>query len=76
MVDHLIHEIAVVADHDDAAGEIGQILLQHLQRLDVEVVGRLIQYEEVGVAHKHGAEAELTPLTATEPIDVALLLLG
>ena len=56
MVDHLIHKISVVADDDDAAGEILQILLQNLKGDDVEVVGRLVEHEEVRVLHQHGAE--------------------
>ena len=38
-----IEEPAVVGDHDGAAGEILQTLLQRTQRIDVDVVGRLVQ---------------------------------
>ena len=55
VVDHLVGEVAVVAHYDDAAREVLQVFLEHLQRLYVEVVGRLVEYEEVGVAHEHRA---------------------
>ena len=75
MVDHLVHEIAVVADDDDTAGEVLQVFLEDLQGDDVEVVGGLVEHEEVGVLHQHRAEVELAPLTAAELVDVVVLLL-
>src|SRR4051794_19481126 len=38
-----VEEPAVVADDDGAAGKILQRLFQRTQRIDVEVVGRLVQ---------------------------------
>jgi hypothetical protein len=38
-----VEEPAVVADDDGAAGEILQRFLERTQRIDVEVVGRLVQ---------------------------------
>ena len=52
VVDHLVHEITVVADHDDASREILQIFLKHLKRLDVKVIGRLVEDEKVGILHQ------------------------
>ena len=76
MIHHLIHKIAVVTDHDDASLEIAKVFLQHLQRDDVEVVGRFVEHQEVGILHEDGAEIETTLLTAREFIDIALLCLG
>ena len=76
MVDYLVHEIAVVAHYDDAAGEVLQVFLQNLQRHDVEVVGGLVEHEEVGIPHQHGAQVELAPLAATQFIYIIILLLG
>ena len=75
MVDHLIHEIAIVAHDDDTTGKILQIFLQHLQRLNIEVVGRLVQHQEVGIAHQNGAKIEFAPLTAAELVNEIVLLL-
>ena len=76
MIDHLIHEITVVADHDDTTREVLQVLLEDLECHDVEVIGWLIEHQEVGVTHEHGAEVELTTLTTAELIDIVMLLFG
>ena len=38
-----VEEPAVVRNHDSAAGEILEALLQRTQRVDIDVVGRLVQ---------------------------------
>ena len=76
MVDNLIHEITVVADDNDATGEVLEVFFQNLKRLDVEVVGGFVEYEEVGILHQYGAEIELALLATGEFIDVVVLLLG
>ena len=45
-----IEKISVVADQQHRAGIVGQQLLQQIQRLDVEVVGRLVEHQQVGGA--------------------------
>ena len=48
-----VEEPAVVRDHHRAAGEGEERLLQRAQRVDVEVVGRLVEQQQVPA----GAEA-------------------
>ena len=43
-----VEEPAVMADDDGAAGEILQRLFQRAQRVDVEIVGRLVEQQDVG----------------------------
>ena len=43
-----VHEIAVVGDHHDCAFPTVEIAFQPLDSLEVEVVGWLIQQQEVG----------------------------
>ena len=62
MVGHLVHEVAVVADHDDAAAEILQIFFKRLERGNVEVIGGFVQHEEIGIGHQHHAELETAAL--------------
>ena len=76
MVNHFIHEIAVVADYDDAARKILKIFLENLQRHYVEVVGRLVEYEEVGILHQYCAQIELSTLTTAQLIYIIILLFG
>ena len=75
VVDHLIHEVAVVADDDDASSEILQVFLEDLQGDDVEVVGGLVENKEVRVAHQHGTEVEPSSLASTELGDIGVLFL-
>src|SRR3712207_3026551 len=75
MVNHFIHEIAVVAHYDNTAGEILQILFQYLQSLYIQIIGRLIEHQEIRIAHEHGTQIELAFLTSAELIDKVVLLL-
>src|SRR6185503_2417176 len=42
-----IEEPAIVRDHHRAAGEVEQRVLERAQRVDVEVVGRLVEEQQV-----------------------------
>ena len=75
MVHHLVHEVAVVADHDDAAREVLQVFFQNLQRHDVEVVGGLVEYQEVGVLHQYRTQVQFSTLATAELIYIIILLL-
>ena len=44
---HLVEEVAVVGDEEDRTREDRQGLLQHLLGVDVQVVGRLVEQENV-----------------------------
>ncbi len=46
--DHVIHEIPVVADQEYGSLEAQQDFFQQFQGFDIQVVGRLIQNQEVG----------------------------
>ena len=43
-------------DQDDRCIERDQMLLEPLERLDVEVVGRLVEQQQVGVAGERAPE--------------------
>ena len=46
-LDDGVHEIAVVGDHEDGAGVVEQVALEPEQREQVEVVGGLVEHEQV-----------------------------
>ena len=73
VVNHSVHEVAIVTDDDEASTEVLQIILEYLQRHDVEVIRRLVEDEEVGRFHQHCAEIKPASLTTTQFIDVAVL---
>jgi hypothetical protein len=76
MIDHLIHEIAIVADDNHAAREILQVFFQYLKRHDIQIVGRLVEHQEVGILHQDGTEIELALLATRKLIDIVMLLFG
>ena len=76
MIHNFVHEVAVVGDNDDAALETTQVFLQDIQRNDIEVVRRLVEHEEVRVAHQDGAEVEPPLFPAAQLIDIVVLLVG
>ena len=49
--DQSIQKFAIVRDHDDRPGIGSQVLLEPLQRFKIEMVGRLVEQEEVGFHH-------------------------
>ena len=67
-----LEEPAVVSDQDDRRVERLQVRLEPFQRLDVEVVGRLVEQQQVGVAGERARQRGACQLTAGERAQVAL----
>ena len=42
-----VEEIAVMADNQDGAVIIGNHLLQQIQRFHIQIIGRLVQHQEI-----------------------------
>src|SRR5437773_858891 len=70
-----VEEPAVVADHHDAAREVEKRFLQRAQRVDVEIVRRLVEQQHVRARLQHLREMDAVALAAREISD-ALLLVG
>jgi hypothetical protein len=72
-----LEEPAVVGDHDDRGVERLELGLQPLERVDVEVVGRLVEQQQVGLARERAAQRRARELAAgerrQEPVDVRVL---
>ena len=56
IVDQLVQERAIVRDHQDRAGIIHQVILKPAERFEIEVIGRLIEHEEIGLHHQQARE--------------------
>src|SRR5262245_60635509 len=69
-----IEEEAVVADDDGAAGEILERRFERGQRLDIEIVGRLIEKDQVRARLQHLGEVDAIALTARELAHLLLLV--
>ena len=64
LADKTIEEIAVVTNHDERSVEIKKCLFQHILGLQVEVVGRLIENQQI---HRLQQQFELSLIHISEP---------
>src|SRR3984957_18033603 len=69
-----VQKEAVVAYDDGAAGEVEQRLFERAQRVDVEVVGRLVEQEQVRAALQHLGEMNAVAFAAGELANLLLLV--
>ena len=58
-----------MADQQHCARVVTQEILQQIQRLDVEVIGRLVQHQEVGIARHDPRQQQTRLFTARERAD-------
>src|SRR5262245_13963807 len=70
-----IEEPPIVADDDGAPGESEQRLLERAKRVDVEIVGRLVEQQEVAALLQQLCEVDAVALAARQRTDLALLRL-
>src|SRR3954453_1754402 len=64
-----VQEPAIVADDDGAAGKILERLFQRPQRVDVEIVGGLVEQQQVGARLEHLRQMHAVALAARERTD-------
>src|SRR5262249_14712565 len=64
-----LEEVAVVSDHDQRAWPRVEEVLQHGQRLDVQVVGRLVEDQHVRLVEHDPEQLQPAPLTAGQIAD-------
>ena len=69
-----VEEPAVVADDHGAPREAQQGLLQGPQRVDVEVVGGLVEEQDVAAGLQHLGQLDPVALAARELADLLLLV--
>ena len=67
-----IEEAAVVGDDDDAALEVDQQLLEPLDGVEVEVVGRLVEQQHVGGRHQRLRQGDALAGAAGERADAGV----
>ena len=71
-----VDEMPVVRDEEDGAGVVLERVGERLDGAHVEVVGGLVEEQEVGVADEQGEQAEAAALAAREHLDALLDLVG
>ena len=62
----VVEEVAVVGDDHHGAGILAQVLFQPRRRLGVEMVGRLVEQQQVGLAQQQLAERHAAALAARQ----------
>ena len=65
-ITYLIEEETVVRNHEDGLVATIQITLQPLYHLQVEVIGRLIEHQEVRLIYQHIGECHTLLLSSTQ----------
>ena len=63
-----------MADDDAAAGEVLERFLERRQRLGVEIVGRLVEQQDIGARLQHLGEMHPVALAARQGADLLLLV--
>ena len=61
-----LEEVPVVGDDDEGAGPAVEDVLEGGQRVDVEVVGRLVEDEHVRLGHQQAQQLQPPPLPARQ----------
>ncbi len=71
---HPVEEPTVVRDHQHRPGEGEDRLLEGAQGVDIEIVGRLVEHEDVGALLEHLRQVDAVALAARELFDRFLLI--
>src|SRR5262249_39861440 len=69
-----VEEPAIVADDHGAAGEVFQRLLERTQRVNIKIVGRLVEQQHVGAGLEYLGKMHAVALAAGELADLLLLV--
>ena len=67
-----VEKIAVMRNDEDAAAVRGQILLQPLEHADVQVIGRLVQDQQIRLFQQQRRQSQPRPLAARKRGDLFL----
>ncbi len=66
---HVVEEVAVVGDGDDGALVVAQVMFEPCHGLGVEVVGGLVEQEDIGFGEQEPGEGDAALLPAGENLD-------
>src|SRR5262245_24353738 len=69
-----VEKPAIMADNHRATGKVLQCLLERTKRIDVEIVGRLVEQKDIGAGFEHFGEMHAVALAAGKLADLLLLI--
>ena len=75
-VHHAVEEVSVVRDDDDGAGVILEVAFEPVDAVDVEVVGGLVEEEDVGAAEEEAGEGHAHTPSARKRGEGAVEVIG
>ena len=64
-----IQQIAVMADQNDRPAELQQVFLQPFDRRQIQVIGRLVEQQQVRLADQQLGQRQPRPLSAGQRLD-------
>src|SRR5271165_6523070 len=70
---HVVEEVAVVGDDEDRARVGAQMAFEPVDRFGVEMVGRLVEQQQVRLFQQQSAERDAAPLAARKRADVGIV---
>ncbi len=76
MIDYPVEKETIMADHNQATLESRQIILQHCQGQNIEIISGLVENQEIRIPHENRGKVEPTPFPTTELEDEFLLCFG
>ena len=71
-----VEEPPVVGDDHRAAGEVENRVLEGAQRVDVEIVRRFVEHQDVAAGHQRLGEVQAVALAAGQVADLLLLIVA
>src|SRR6266545_580777 len=71
-----LQQETVMCDEHQGARKVHKAFLQHLQGWDVEVIGRLVENQEIGGLEHESGDEESSLLTPRKPMDRQFQLVG
>ena len=71
-----VEQVAIVRDQDQGAGEFGEAVFEDLEGGDVEIVGGLVEQQDVGGLEHEAGDQDAGLLAAGEAGDGAIELAG
>ena len=71
VIHHRLEEGAVVAHHQHRCLELAEVVFQPAGGLEIEVIGGLVQQEEIGRGHQLAHQPQAAPLAAAQALEPA-----
>ena len=68
----VVEEVAVVGDHDHGAGIVAQMMLEPGDAFGVEMVGRLVEQQDVGLGEQQAAKRHAPLLAARQRVNLGV----